>query len=168
MPIELPSVTVAELHAQLQYLVNRGLGDVPVVATDCRGRYPFQAYTVLDGSGYTDALLLYVRPDAHFAQRAPLPMNWGSNRIDEWNAQADDVKSTCGAFHGIAGSKPDEVWGALSHLADVAEARERGDEDCVPERLRNLTTADVSDAVNRARQALAFAAREEDTTGVAV
>lgn len=63
------------MHAQLQALIDRGLGSIPVCATDCRARYPFQAYTVLDESGYTDALLLYVRSDAHFAQRDPLSIN---------------------------------------------------------------------------------------------
>lgn len=89
MAIELPTITIAELHKQLQAYIDQGLGDVPVVATDCRGHYPFQAYTVLNQSGYTDALLLYVRPDAHFAQRDPLPLNWGPSRVAEWNAEAD-------------------------------------------------------------------------------
>ena len=65
MAIELPTITIAELHKQLQAYIDQGLGGVPVVATDCRGYYPFQAYTVLNQSGYTDALLLYVRPDAY-------------------------------------------------------------------------------------------------------
>lgn len=163
MTIELPTITIAELHKQLQTYIDQGLGDTPVVATDCRGRYPFQAYTVLNQSGYTDALLLFVRPDAHFARRDPLPLNWGPNRVAEWNAEADRVKGTCGAFHGMAGPKPAAVWAALSHLADVTEARERKGEDCVPERLRNLTDADVANAVQRARAALAFKAPEAES-----
>lgn len=98
MTIQLPTITVRELHAQLQSLIDQGKGDVPVCATDCRARYPFQAYTVLNQSGYTDALLIYVRPDAHFAQRNPLPLNWGASRVDEWNAEADTIKGRCGAF----------------------------------------------------------------------
>ena len=98
MTIELQTYTVAELHAQLQTLVDRGLGNIPVCATDCRARYPFQAYTVLCPSGYTDTLLIYVRPDAHFAQRSPLPINWGSARVADWNAEADAIKARCGAF----------------------------------------------------------------------
>lgn len=159
MNIKLPTITIAELHKQLQAYLDQGLGDTPVAATDCRARYPFQAYTVLSPSGYTDALLLYVRPDAHFAQRDPLPLNWGPSRVAEWNAEADLVKGTCGAFHGIAGTKPAEVQEALSHLADVAEARARQGEDCVPERLRNLTDADVADAIQRARSDVLLAAR---------
>lgn len=98
MAAELTAYTVAELHAQLQTLMDRGLGDVPVVATDCRARYPFQAYTVLNQSGYTDALLIRVRPDAHFAPKSPLPLNWSARRTADWNAEADRVKSACGAF----------------------------------------------------------------------
>lgn len=111
MTIELKTYTVAELHAQLQALIDEGKGDVPVCATDCRGRYPFQAYTVLNQSGYTDAFLIYVRPDAHFAQRTPLPLHWGPNRIDEWNAEAGAIKQRYGAFGErlveIAGAAPE-------------------------------------------------------------
>lgn len=100
MTIELKTYTFADLHAQLQALIDRGLGNVPVCATDCRARYPFEAYTVLDQSGYTDALLIYVRPDAHFAERDPLPINWGSDRVATWNQEADSIKARCGAFAG--------------------------------------------------------------------
>jgi len=98
MTIELNTMTVAELHAQLQVLIEQGKGDTPVCATDCRARYPFQVYTVLSPSGYTDALLIHVRPDAHFAQRNPLPLNWGESRVQEWNSTADAIKTRCGAF----------------------------------------------------------------------
>jgi hypothetical protein len=98
MTIELKAYTVRELHAQLQSLMDAGKGDVAVCATDCRARYPFQAYTVLNQSGYTDALLIYVRPDAHFAQPEPLPMNWGASRVAYWNEEADTIKARCGAF----------------------------------------------------------------------
>ncbi len=98
MTIELNTYTVAELHSQLQALIDQGKGDVPVCATDCRARYPFQAYTVLNQSGHTDALLIYVRHDAHFAQRDPLPHNWSESRVAEWNAEADTTKQGCGAF----------------------------------------------------------------------
>lgn len=92
MTIEIKTMTVAELHAQLQALVDKGQGDLPVCATDCVARYPFQAYTVLNQSGYTDALLIYVRPDAHFAQRDPQPRNWSADRVAAWNAAADEVR----------------------------------------------------------------------------
>ena len=98
MTIQLHTYTVAELHAQLQALIDKGEGTLPVCATDCRGRYPFQAYTVLNQSGYTDALLIYVRPDAHFEQRDPLPINWGPNQVHGWNEEADTIKRRCGAF----------------------------------------------------------------------
>ena len=38
MAIELPTITIAELHKQLQAYIDQGLGDVPVVATDCARR----------------------------------------------------------------------------------------------------------------------------------
>lgn len=98
MSIELPTITVAELHAQLANLVANGHGSLPVCATDCRARYPFHAYTVLSPSGYLDALLLYVRPDAQFAQRDPLPINWSPDRVTHWNELAAEVKGRCGAF----------------------------------------------------------------------
>jgi len=98
MTIQLRTYTVAEFHAYLQILIDRGESALPVCATDCRGRYPFQAYTVLNPSGYTDALLIYVRPDAHFQDRDPLPINWGPGRVREWNDEADAVKERCGAF----------------------------------------------------------------------
>lgn len=40
MAFELPTITIAELHKKLQAYIDQGLGDVPVVATDGRGRYP--------------------------------------------------------------------------------------------------------------------------------
>lgn len=111
MTIELRSITVAELHAQLANLVANGHGNLPVCATDCRARYPFQIYTVPNPSGFLDALLVYVRPDAHFAQREPLPTNWGPDRVTHWNEAADEIKRRCGAF-------------ADRHLPDVASTPE--------------------------------------------
>lgn len=111
MTIELPTITVGELHAQLAHLVAQGLQDLPVCTTDGRARYPFQAYTVYSPAGYRDAVLIYVRPGAHFAQRDPLPMNWGPSRVLHWNEIADEVKRRCGAF-------------ADRHLPDVASTPE--------------------------------------------
>lgn len=134
MTIELPTVTVAELHAQLQALIEQGKGELPVCATDCRARYPFQAYTVLNQSGYTDALLIYVRPDAHFAQRDPLPINWGPSRVREWNAEADTIKQRCGAFAdgrpSLAASRT-IIEGLLEYAVKFAEQEdEPSDGDC--------------------------------------
>lgn len=103
--IKIDAMTVQQLHAQLQSLMDRGLGNLPVVATDCRARYPFQAYTVSNQSGYTDALLIYVRPDAHFVSRGEAPASaladreWLEYRAHTWNAEADETKAACGAFH---------------------------------------------------------------------
>jgi hypothetical protein len=98
MTIELKTYTVGEMVAQLGHLVEQGLPDLPVCATDGRARYPFQAYTVLSPAGYRDAVLLYVRPDAHFAQPQPLPVHWAHDRVAGWNEIADEVKRRCGAF----------------------------------------------------------------------
>ncbi|EGC7113047.1 hypothetical protein H9T43_002222 [Salmonella enterica] len=98
MITEIEVMTVAELHAQLQKLIEDGLGDVPVCATDLRARYPLQAYSVLSESGYTDAFLINVRPDAHFKRSEPLPPNWGENRLVEWNSNADAIRQSCGPF----------------------------------------------------------------------
>lgn len=98
MTIELKTITVGELHAQLAHLIDQGLQDLPVCATDCRARYPFTAYTVLNPSGYVDALLICPRPDAYFAQRDPLPVNWSPTRVTEWNEIAQEVKRRRGAF----------------------------------------------------------------------
>lgn len=94
----LPVITVAQLHAQLQSLMDRGMGNLPVCATDCRAFYPFQAYTTLNPSGYTDALLINVRPDARFCAPANPPVGWNLGRIEEWNHEADAVAARCGAF----------------------------------------------------------------------
>lgn len=98
MTIELKSYTVAELHAYLQTLIERGQGYLPVVATDCRARYPFQLYTVSNASGYPDALLINVRPDAHFETRLDRPMHWSDDCEQRWNTGADIIKARAGAF----------------------------------------------------------------------
>lgn len=121
MTIELKTHTVSDLYEQFKVLVERGEGGIPVCATDCRGRYPFTAYTVLNQSGYTDALLIYVRPDAHFAQLDPLPMNVGANRINEMNAEADRVKTTCGAFAGKHHPQAPSAQNMKAALEDILE-----------------------------------------------
>ena len=93
MTIEIETMTVARLHAQLQALMDDGKGYLPVCATDCVVRFPFQAYTVLTPSGYTDSLLLYVRPDARFKRPDPVPMHWTDSRANEWNGQLDEVQA---------------------------------------------------------------------------
>lgn len=138
MTIELKTITVGELHAQLVDLVQRGLQDLPVCATDCRARYPFQAYTVQNPSGYTDALLIYVRPDAHFAQREPLPPNWSPDRVAQWNLIADETKRRCGAFgdrHLPDVAAPHELRKSLERIHDSTQAQAA---DHMPE-LRGLT-----------------------------
>lgn len=112
MSIELKVMTVGDLHAQLSELIKHGLQDLPVCATDCRARYPFQAFTVLNPSGYVDALLISVRTDAHFAQPDPLPMNWSPHRVYGWSAVADEVKQRCGAFACACRQENDRRRGA--------------------------------------------------------
>lgn len=98
--IQLRPVTIAELHAQLQALVDAGHGAKPVVTTDCRADYPFQAYTVCNQTGYVDKLLIYARPDARFQHR-----NYSFNEFQAtpeqvvgWNEGADLIAERCGAF----------------------------------------------------------------------
>lgn len=49
----------------------------------------------------------------------------------------------------------DAMQSALHHLVDVVEAHERAGEDCVPWHLKDVTPADVADAVQQARGVLA-------------
>lgn len=144
MAIELKTYTVAEVHAQLQALIDAGHGDVPVCATDCRGRYPFQAYTVLSPSGYTDAFLISVRPDAHFAPRYPLPLNWGPNRVAEWNAQADRVKLGCGAFADRHHEGAPSRHGMKAALEQIWNSGHPAAPEHMPE-LRGITEADFGE-----------------------
>lgn len=55
------------------------------------------------------------------------------------------------------GQERRELLEALKRLADCAEANERVGDDCIPERLRNITGADIADAINAARVAIAKA-----------
>lgn len=95
--IKLDAITVEELHKQLGELIAQGHGKVAVVGSDCRARYPLQVYPVRNSTGYVDAVLVYVRPDAHFTPATPLldPMD---DLHEQWNARADEIKSRCGAF----------------------------------------------------------------------
>lgn len=100
MTIQIKPMTIKELHAQLQALVDAGHGGNPVVTTDCRADYPFQAYAVHNQGGYLDKLLIYARPDARFADR-PYDMasfNASPEQIKGWNAGADLIAERCGAF----------------------------------------------------------------------
>lgn len=98
MPIELPTITVAELHAQLTDLVAKGHGNLPACTSDGRARYPFQTFAVPSPAGVLDALLIMPRPDARFAQRDPLPDGWQPECFTYWNELAQEVKDRCGAF----------------------------------------------------------------------
>lgn len=100
MRIQMKPMTIMELHAQLQALVDAGHGAKPVVTTDCRADYPFHAYTVHNQSGYLDKLLIYARPDARFADR-PYDLksfNASADQVKGWNDGADLIASRCGAF----------------------------------------------------------------------
>lgn len=98
MAIELPVITVDQLYEQLKDLRERGLGSLPVVATDVSAYYPFSAYTVLNESGYTRALLINVRPDAAFAQTLKPSAHVTPERINHWNSEAQAIRERCGAF----------------------------------------------------------------------
>lgn len=148
MTIELKAFTVAELHAQLADLVASGHGHLPVCATDCRARYPFQAYTVPSPSGSLDALLIYVRPDAHFAQPDPLPSHWGPSRVGEWNELADEVKARCGAFADRHLPNVPSCYEMRKALEAIHESGHPDAPDHVPE-LRGITEAAFGDRLVR-------------------
>jgi hypothetical protein len=100
MSIKIAPMTIKELHSMLQGLVDAGQGAKPVVITDCRADYPFQAYTVDNQSGYMDKLMIYARPDARFAER-PYDLrtfNASADQVNGWNEGADLIASRCGAF----------------------------------------------------------------------
>jgi hypothetical protein len=98
--IELRPITIRELHAQLQALIDAGHGAKPVVITDCRADYPFQAYTVNNQSGYIDKFMIYARPDARFqARKYDLrEFNASPEQVAGWNDGADLIAERCGAF----------------------------------------------------------------------
>jgi hypothetical protein len=141
MTIELRTQTVGELHALTQSLLDQGLRDLPVCATDCRARYPFEAYTVLNQSGSTDALLIYVRPDAHFASRDPLPVNWGPDRVAGWNREADTIKLGCGAFGDRQHEDAPSYHDMKAALEKILASTNPGADESNPE-LRGLGDSD--------------------------
>ena len=93
--ITFQALSVASLHNTLTGLLADGQGHVPVVATDCRGMYPFQVQARLHHLGELEAVLLSVRPDARFEVHGSGAL---AQRLAAWNAQADDVVASCGAF----------------------------------------------------------------------
>lgn len=138
--IQLRTFNVSELHALTHDLVQRGMEAVAVCATDGRARYPFQAYTVLSAAGYTDALLLNVRPDAHFAQPSPLPINWGPGRVAEWNEAADRIKTTCGAFADKHHPAAPSAYGMKQALEKIWNSAHPDAAEHMPE-LRGISEA---------------------------
>jgi hypothetical protein len=56
-------------------------------------------------------------------------------------------------YAGLVAAR-DAMQAALHRFADVVEANERSGEDCVPWHLKDVTAADISDAVLQARGVL--------------
>lgn len=76
---------------------------------------------------------------------------------DPRNAVAYAFDEDTAAFIVRACNSHDALTAAGKRLADVAEACARGDDEAVPESLRNLTQQDVADAINAMRVALTAA-----------
>jgi len=57
-------------------------------------------------------------------------------------------------YAGLVAAR-DAMQAALHRVAEVGEAHERAGEDCVPWHLKDVSAADVSDAVSQARVVLA-------------
>jgi hypothetical protein len=95
-PVTRPVITVAELAAQLQSMIADGHGNLPVFASDGRGRYPFQTFVPLNRAGYHDCLLIQPQPHLHVEEK-PVGLK-PEGYFREVNEEADGVRKACGAF----------------------------------------------------------------------
>lgn len=96
-PVRKRVVTVAELAAQLQAMINAGQGDLPVFSCDGRARFPFETVVPYTQSGYAEALL--IKPQAHLHVEEADTKRWDASYYQRVNAEADAVREMCGAFH---------------------------------------------------------------------
>lgn len=96
-PVRTPVVTVAELAAQLQAMIDANQGDLPVFSCDGRARFPFTTVVPYTQSGYPEALL--IRPQAHLHVEESDTKRWDASYYQRVNAEADAVREACGAFH---------------------------------------------------------------------
>lgn len=94
--IMMRTYTVKELHDLLGKMIERGEGHVGICASDGRAYYPFEVCSPADAAGYTEALLITVRPDARFKPHETLKFN--QPNIVDWNRKADEIAARCGPF----------------------------------------------------------------------
>ena len=95
-PVYQRILTVAELAAQLQHLVDCGQGELPVFASDTRARYPFATLVPYTISGYADCFLIQPQPHLH-AELKDIG-RWPASYFEHANLEADQVRAACGAF----------------------------------------------------------------------
>jgi hypothetical protein len=95
-PVQARILTVAELATQLQTMIERGQGELPVFSSDGRARYPFGIVVPFTKSGYADCMLIKPQPHLH-AATTPKARH-AESYFNEVNAEADRTRSACGAF----------------------------------------------------------------------
>lgn len=96
-PVQKRILTVAELAAQLQDMILRGQGDLPVFTSDGRGSFLFETVVPYTPAGYPDCLL--IKPQAHLhAEVRDFPRH-STDYFERINAEADRIREVCGAFH---------------------------------------------------------------------
>lgn len=96
VPVYQRVITVRELSSQLQELINRGHGDLPVFASDTRARYPLATLMPYTISGYAECLLIQPQPHLHVEVKGT--GRWPASYYQIVNEEADQVRAACGAF----------------------------------------------------------------------
>ena len=95
-PVQAKVLTITELAAQLQTMIEKGQGDLPVFASDGRASYPFSTVVTCSASQYADCLLLQPQPHLHAEPRDL--RGKGDDYVNNVNAEADRIREVCGAF----------------------------------------------------------------------
>ena len=95
-PVQQRILTVAEMAAQLQSMIERGQGDLPVFANDGRARYPLGTVVPYTPSGYPECLL--IQPQPHLHAEVKDTKRWAASYYQQANDEADRIRATCGAF----------------------------------------------------------------------
>ncbi len=97
LPVQHRILTVAELAAQLQDMIERGQGDLPVFSSDGRACYPFSTVVPYTPSGYPECLL--IKPQAHLHAEVTEKKRASTLYFEKINEDADRIRASCGAFH---------------------------------------------------------------------
>ena len=95
-PVQTRILTVAELAAQLQSMIERGQGELPVFSSDGRACYPFGTMVPYTKSGYPDCML--IKPHPHLHAATDPKARHSESYFAEVNAEADRIRASCGAF----------------------------------------------------------------------